>query len=41
MVKFAVCQPLALSPVKVTLASCLPELSHSEPTWVPVLPLPL
>ncbi len=39
--KFACCQPVAVSPVKVTVASRVPALVHSEPVWVPVLPAPL
>ncbi len=37
----AVCQPLAVSPTKVTWASRVPVDDHSEPLWVPVLPTPL
>ena len=38
----ACCHPVADSPVKLTLASfVLPVLFHSEPVWVPVLPVPL
>ena len=39
--KVAVCQPVAVSLVKVTWPSRPPPASHSEPTWVPVLPVPL
>ena len=39
--KLTCCQPLAVSPPKVALASRVPVLLHSEPMWVPVLPLPL
>ena len=35
----ACCQPEAYSPVKVTVASWVPLLDHSLPTWVPVLVL--
>ena len=31
------CQPLAVSLLKVPVASSVPELVHSEPVWVPVL----
>ena len=34
--KVAVCQPLAVSLVKVRVASFVPVLDHSEPVWVPV-----
>jgi hypothetical protein len=36
-----VCHPVAVSPVKVARASSCPVLDHKEPTWVPLLPLPL
>ena len=39
--KFACCQPVAVSPVKVTVASLVPALVQRFPTWVPVLPAPL
>ena len=38
---FACCQPLAVSLMNVTVASRVPVLLHSDPVWVPVLPLPL
>src|SRR5262245_7816664 len=37
----AVCHPFPLSLRKVTVASLTPQLDHSEPVWVPVLPVPL
>ena len=39
--KLACCQPLALSPEKVTVARFAPAVVHRLPTWVPVLPAPL
>ena len=40
--KVACCQPVAVSPLKVTVASfVLPVLFHSEPACVPVLPAAL
>ena len=39
--KVTCCQPLAVSPVKVAVASKVPVLVQRWPTWVPVLPLPL
>ena len=33
----SVCQPLAVSLVKVPVASSVPDVVHSEPMWVPVL----
>ena len=39
--KLACCQPEAVSPVKVAVASRVPALVQSGPMWVPVLPLPL
>ena len=39
--RVAVCHPLAVSPLKVTLASRAPEVDQSDPVWVPVLPVPL
>jgi hypothetical protein len=41
LVRVAVCHPVALSPVNVTVASRVPPVFHSEPVCVPVLPLPL
>ena len=35
------CQPVAVSPVKVAVASSVPVPVHRCPTWVPVLPAPL
>ena len=37
----AVCHPLVVSPVKVTLASRVPDVDQSDPVCVPVLPVPL
>lgn len=34
--KIALCQPLAVSFVKVTVASFVPVLDQSSPVWVPV-----
>ena len=39
--KLACCQPLAVSPVKVTVASLTPAEFHSDPVWVPVFAAPL
>jgi hypothetical protein len=39
--KLTVCQPLAVSPVKLAWASNCPELDHNEPTCVPLLPATL
>ena len=39
--KFTCCQPEALSPVKVALASSAPVLLQRFPTCVPVLFIPL
>ena len=39
--KLAVCQPEAVSPVKVAVARRVPVLLQRWPTWVPVLPSPL
>ncbi len=39
--KSACCQPVADSPVNVTEASLVPAVFHSDPTCVPVLPVPL
>ncbi len=39
--KVACCQPVALSLVKVTVASLVPVRVHRFPMWVPVLPVPL
>ena len=39
--KLTCCQPEAVSPVKVALASKVPLLVHRSPTCVPVLPAPL
>ena len=35
------CQPDAVSPLKVAVASLVPVLLHSVPVWVPVLVAPL
>ena len=37
----AVCQPVAVSPVKVTLASRVPVDDQIDPRCTPVLPAPL
>ncbi len=39
--RVAFCQPLAVSPVKVTPASLVPVALQMLPVWVPVLPAPL
>ena len=39
--KLTCCQPEAVSPVKVAVASWVPVRLHRWPTWVPVLPAPL
>ena len=39
--KFTCCQPLAVSLVKVALASNVPVLVHKSPMWVPVFVGPL
>ena len=39
--KVACCQPVAVSPVNVTVASRVPAAVHSDPVCVPVLPAPL
>src|SRR5262245_60035494 len=39
--KFACCHPLAVSLVKVTVASRVPEALQRLPTWVPVFVEPL
>jgi hypothetical protein len=31
------CQPLAVSPMKVAAARCVPFVDQRLPTWVPVL----
>jgi len=41
LLKITVCQPLAVSLVKVAVASLVPVLDHSVPTWVPPSPRPL
>ena len=41
VVKFTCCQPEAVSPVKVAVASNVPVLDHRFATWVPVLVLAL
>ena len=40
-VNVIVCQPLAVSPVNVPVASRWPVLVHRLPVWVPVLLVPL
>jgi hypothetical protein len=35
--KVTCCQPDAVSPLKVAVASRVPVLDHRFPTWVPVL----
>ena len=35
--KLACCQPVAVSPVKVTVARRVPVLVQRVPVWVPVL----
>ena len=39
--KLTCCQPLAVSLVKVALASRVPEVVHRSPIWVPVFCGPL
>jgi hypothetical protein len=39
--RVAVCQPVADSPVNVTVLSRVPVFVHRPPVCVPVLPLPL
>jgi len=39
--KFTCCQPEALSPLKVAVASSVPLLPHKLPVCVPVFRLPL
>ena len=39
--KVTCCQPVAVSLVKVALASLVPEDVHRLPMWVPVLSVPL
>jgi hypothetical protein len=39
--KLASCHPLAVSPLKTTLARFVPVFVHRFPIWVPVLPVPL
>jgi hypothetical protein len=39
--KFTCCQPVAVSPVKVALASNVPVLLQRCPVWIPVLFTPL
>jgi hypothetical protein len=41
LAKVAVCQPVAVSPVKVTVPRLPPAAVHRLPTWVPVLAAPL
>ena len=38
---FRDCQPVALSLVNVPVASRVPVELHSDPVWVPLLPVPL
>ncbi len=39
--KVRVCQPDAVSSVKVPVASRWPAALHNDPVWVPTLPAPL
>ena len=39
--RLASCQPLALSPLKVAVASSCPVVVHRWPVWVPVFVAPL
>jgi hypothetical protein len=41
VVKFSCCQPVALSPLKVPVASRVPLLVHRLPTCEPVLAVDL
>ena len=39
--KLTCCQPVAVSPLKVAVASSVPALDQRWPTWVPVFDAPL